>query len=196
MWEIEIPYDWQYGQWEQIRLYPSEVKIYFIKCSCGERYWVYPSFYMEGTKLTLTALIFIAYAYTYSELTWRDIPEKFCAEEDKISHSALYKAVHGYGKSMLIQKDKIDEGVQKLHANYQMQKESADTEKPRQKALYEHTREREGAVQSILLPLSYHCKNEPIYTKAFYAYLRPLRLISSALDPPVLNIYSKINNKH
>lgn len=190
-WEIDIPYDWKYGQWDRIRLYPVHVKIFVIKCTCGEEYRIYPSFVLKGSTLTLPALIFVAFAYGSSELTWRDIPGKICTEEDRIAHSTLYKAVHGLGKSMLVQKEKIREGIQKLHAAYLPQNEAALPGLPRTKALYEYTREREAAVHRILLPLSCHRLTEPLFTGAFYTYLRPLRLISSSLDPPVLKLYNK-----
>jgi len=136
-------------------------------------------------------LVFIAFVYESSGLTWRDIPEKFCAEEDRIAHSTLYKAVHGLGKSMLAQKEKIREGIQKLHAAFLPQNGVALPGRPRIKALYEHTREREAAVQRILLPLSYICPTEPFFARIFYTYIRPLRLISSSLDPPVWKLYNK-----
>ena len=92
-WEVDIPYDWEYGQWDRIHLYPIQVKVLVVKCVvCGEEYRIYPSFVLPGTTLTLSALIFVAFVYRFSELTWRDIPEKFCTEEDRISHSTLYKA--------------------------------------------------------------------------------------------------------
>jgi len=190
-WEVDIPYDWQYGQWARIRLYPVQIKVFVVKCACGEEYRIYPSFVLPGTTLTLSALIFVAFVYGFSELTWRDIPEKFCTEEDRIAHSTLYKAVHGLGKSMLVQEEKIWEGIQKLHAAYLPQNEVALPGRPRTKALYEHTREREAAVHNVLLPLSYHRLTESLFVRVFYTYLRPLRLISSSLDPPVWKLYNK-----
>lgn len=189
-WEIDIPYDWEYGQWKRIRLYPKQVKIYIIKCDkCGRKYRIYPSFVLPGTTLTLSALVFIAFVYESSELKWRDIPEKFCTEEDRIAHSTLYKAVHGLGKSMLVQEEKIREGIQKLHATYLAQNEAALPGWPRIKALYEHTRKREDAIHKALLPLSYYCLIEPLFARAFYTYLRPLCLVFSSLDPPINIIY-------
>jgi hypothetical protein len=191
-WEVDIPYDWEYGQWERIRLYPVQVKILIVKClACGEEYRIYPSFILPGTTLTISALIFVAFVYETSELTWRDIPEKCCTEEDRISHSTLYKAVHGLGKSMLVQEEKIREGVKKLHAACLLKNESALPGCPRMKALYDHTRERECAVHKILLPLSHHCLTEQLFSRAFYTYLRPLHLIFSSLSPPIAKIYKK-----
>lgn len=190
-WEVDIPYDWKYGQWDRIRLYPIHIRIFVIKCTCGEEYRIYPSFVLKGTTLTLAALIFIAFVYESSELTWRDIPEKFCTEEDRIAHSTLYKAIHGLGKSILVQEEKVREGIKKLQAVYLPQNEAPLPGRPRTKALYEHTREQEAAVHRILLPISYHCMAEPLFAKVFYAYLRPLRMILSSLDPPIWKIYNK-----
>lgn len=189
---MDIPYDWEYGQWERICLYPVQVKILIVKCTCcGEEYRIYPSFVLPGTTLTLSALVFVAFVYGFSELTWRDIPEKFCTEENRISHSTLYKAVHGLGKSIFVQEERIREGVQKLHTACLPKNEAALPGRPRKKALYDHTREREGAVHEILLPLSHHCLTEPLFARAYYTYLRPLHLIFSSLSPPITQIYKK-----
>jgi hypothetical protein len=100
-WEIDIPRDWEFGQWNRIRLYPVQVDILVIKCEdCGETYRAYPSFVIKGTTLTFSALIFIAFVYEYSGLVWRYIPEQFCCNHDMIAHSTIYKAVHGLGKSI------------------------------------------------------------------------------------------------
>jgi hypothetical protein len=146
---------------------------------------------LPGTTLTLSALIFVAFVYGSSELVWRDIPEKFCTEEDRIAHSTLYKAVHGLGKSILVQEEKVWEEIKKLQTAYLPKNEVSLPGRPRIKALYEHTRKREAAVHRILLPLSYHCMTEPLFARVFYAYLRPLRLISSSLDPPIRKLYNK-----
>ena len=124
-WEIDIPYDWEFGQWERIRLYPAQADILIVKCeSCGEIYRVYPSFVIKGTTLTLSAPIFIAFVYEYSTLVWRDIPEKYCDEHDKIAHSTLYKAVHELGKS-LADNGIIKDGVRELTEKYSLSTISA-----------------------------------------------------------------------
>lgn len=98
-WDIEIPADWQFPQWEAVRLYLVQVNQPVFRCSqCGEHIKVIPSFIQRGTTLTLPALIFVAFAYEFSKLTWRDIPEKFCDKDNRIAHSTLYKAVHALGR--------------------------------------------------------------------------------------------------
>lgn len=119
------------------------------------------------------------------------MPEKFCTEEDRIAHSTLYKAVHGLGKSILVQEEKVREGIKKLQIAFLTQNKAPLPGRPHTKALYEHTWEREAAVHRILLPLLYHCIIEPRFASIFYVYLRPLRLISSSLDPPVCKLYNK-----
>ncbi len=152
---------------------------------------MYPSFVLPGTTLTLPALTFTAFTYETSELTWRDISEKFCTDKDRIAHSTLYKAVHGLGKSLFEQKQTIQEGIRKLHASYLTQGSVALPGCPRMKALYHHTQEREMALWDLLLPLCGYYPMEVLFSRAFYHYLKPLRLIFSSLDPPVLKIYSK-----
>jgi hypothetical protein len=191
-WDAYIPYDWEYGQWERIKLSPVQVKIYKVKCiDCGEEYRVYPSLVLPGTTLTQPALIFISFVYETSLLTWRDIPEKFCSERDKIAHSTLYKACHGLGKGILLQSERIQEGIRKLYATYAPYENTILSGTHNIKTLYQHTRERAEALYSILLPLSYCYHGKQHFKRAFYTHLRPLRLILSSLDPPVLKLYVK-----
>lgn len=103
-WDLELPAGWLFPQWESVRLFPIQVNQPVLRCNqCGEHIKIIPSFLQQGTTLTLPALIFVAFAYEFSDLTWRDLPEKFCAEDNRIAHSTLYKAVHGLGR--LIQTD-------------------------------------------------------------------------------------------
>ena len=98
-WDLEMPADWQFPQWESVQLFPVQVNQPVLRCSqCGEHIKVIPSFIQQGTTLTLPALIFVSFAYEFSDLTWRDLPEKFCDEDNRIAHSTLYKAVHGLGR--------------------------------------------------------------------------------------------------
>jgi hypothetical protein len=98
-WDLELPSSWQFPQWESVRLFPIQVNQPVLSCNqCGKLIKVIPSFIQQGTTLTLSALIFVAFAYEFSNLTWRDLPQKFCAEDNRIAHSTLYKAVHGLGR--------------------------------------------------------------------------------------------------
>ena len=103
-WDLELPVDWLFPQWESVQLFPIQVNQPVLRCNqCGEQIKVIPSFIQQGTTLTLPALIFVAFTYEFSDLTWRDLPQMFCAEDNRIAHSTLYKAVHGLGR--LIQTD-------------------------------------------------------------------------------------------
>lgn len=208
-WDIVIPQDWEYGQWDRIRLFPVQVHTYHMKCgSCGAVSRAYPSFVMEGSTLTLQALVFIAYVYSTGTLTWRDMPEKFCPETDRIAHSTLYKAVHGLGKSLLIQADKVQEGLRKLHAAYAhasggltgdlsggltggLSDVTTQTISgiPLVKARLPHTRARERALHALLLSLSWLRVSEPLFLRAFFVFIKPVRVIQSALSPPIRKLY-------
>jgi len=185
-WDINIPYDWKYGEWDRIRLYPVPVPIVMIKCNlCGEVHRLYPSFVLKGTTLTLTALIFVTFTYESSNLTWRNIPDKFCDKENKIAHSTVFKAVHGLGKSLTCNK-KIREAVEELTRQYQPPN-SADESHPAwppEKSRYEHTLAHEHALRAILHPLIY-LKFRDELSSLFFRYLIPLRIILSALSPPI-----------
>jgi len=191
-WEIDIPYDWEYGQWERIRLYPVEVEIFIVRCEiCGEKYRIYPSFIIKGTTLTLTALIFIAFIYEYSDLVWRDIPEKFCDEHNRIAHSTLYRAVHGLGKSIGDSDNKIRDAVRDLANRYLSSAERVSVWPP-DKSLYEHTHRRETALREVLLPLAASFKfADYSFSRLFYTYIKLVRTILSGVDPPIKSIYKK-----
>ncbi len=186
-WEIDIPVDWQYGKWEQIKLYPTQVQVVLIKCElCGEIHRVYPSFYLKGTTLTQTALIFITFIYESSELTWRDIPDKFCDVANIIAHSTLFKAVHGLGKSLL-GNNKIREAVAELVNRYLPR--ALDETWPGEKSRYTHTRGHERSLRDILMPLlkiSYGT-----FTSYFFKYLRALRTHLFGLSPPIIKLYPR-----
>jgi hypothetical protein len=236
-WDIEIPQDWEYGQWDRIRLFPVQVNTYKAMCnSCIAESRVYPSFVMEGTTLTIQALIFITYVHATSTLTWRDMPEKFCSATNRIAHSTLYTAVHGLGKSLLIQADRVAEGLRRLHATYDDASgtlsgslsdartqavsgtlSNAGTQAvsgslsdagtqavsgtpsnvPTQtvsgvlhvKARLPHTRARERALHLLILPLSRLRVLEPLFLRAFLMFIKPVRVIQSALSPPIYKLY-------
>ncbi|HBE44309.1 MAG TPA: hypothetical protein DDW17_02350 [Deltaproteobacteria bacterium] len=187
-WDINIPYDWKYGEWERIRLYPVQVPVVIIKCNlCGEIYRVYPSFILKGTTLTLTALIFVIFTYESSGLKWRNIPDKFCDKENKIAHSTLFKAVHGLGKSLEGCNKKVREAVEELTKQYQSPNIADESHPawPPEKSRYEHTLAHEHALRAILFPLAYLRFRYDELSRLFFTYLFPLRIILSALSPPV-----------
>lgn len=186
-WEIDIPPNWRYGQWEQIKLYPTQVPIVLIKCDlCGEMHRVYPSFLLKGTTLTQQALIFITFVYESSGLTWREIPNKFCDAADKIAHSTLFRAVHGFGKS-LCENSKIREAAAEL-ISYYLPPALGETWSAA-KSRYEHTLNHEHLLRKILFPLLHLKFGYETFAGFFFKYLRPLRKILSSLSPPVSQLY-------
>jgi hypothetical protein len=171
------------------------VDILVVKCeACGEIYRIYPSFVIKGTTLTLTALIFVAFIYEYSKLVWRDIPEKFCDEHNRIAHSTIYKAVHGLGKSIDDHGNKIKDAIQKLHDKYVKELSIdlvSDSTIPK-KSLYEHTMKREMTVRFLLSPFLIIFNNAHAeFPRIFYSFTRSAGFILSNIDPPVCNIYKK-----
>ncbi len=188
-WEIDIPYNWQYGEWEEIKLYPTQVPIILIKCDlCGEMHRVYPSFLLKGTTLTQSTLIFIAFIYESSNLTWREIPDKFCDAANKIAHSTLFKAVHGLGKS-LCDNIKIRGAVAEFVSRYLPP--TLGEAWPADKSRYGHTLKHEHSLRKILLPLLHLKFSYETFTSFFFKYLRPLRTILSNLSPPISQLYSR-----
>ncbi len=186
-WEIDIPYNWQYGDWEEIKLYPTQVQIVLVSCDvCGEMHRLYPSFMLKGTTLTLSALVFIAYTYESSGLTWREIPEKFCDEVNRIAHSTLFKAVHGLGKS-LVENERIRGAVAELANRYSAIGKAWSPVKSR----YSHTLSHEHSLRDLLLPLLPYSYNQEAFTAFFFQYLRPLRMLLSGLSPPIRPLYPK-----
>jgi len=97
-WDIRIPEDWRFGQWDRVELAPVKVPRPVLVCiACGLRVRLTPSFIIEGTRLTLEALVFVTFAKEVGGLTWRSLPELFCASDDRCAHSTLYNAVHKIG---------------------------------------------------------------------------------------------------
>ncbi len=191
-WEIYIPYNWHYGEWEEIKLYPTQAQVVLIRCGlCGEMHRLYPSFMLRGTTLTLSALIFIAYIYESSGLTWREIPEKFCDAANRIAHSTLFKAVHGLGKS-LAKNDRIRGAVAELANRYP----ALDKAWPADKSRYAHTLSHEHSLRDLLLPLLPYKCNQEAFTGFFFNYLRPIRMLFTGLSPPISPLYPKQLSVH
>lgn len=98
-WDIRIPEDWRFGQWDRVELAPVKAPRPILVCmACGLRVRLKPSFIIEGTRLTLEALVFVTLAKEVGGLTWRSLSELFCAAGEKCAHSTLYTAVHKIGK--------------------------------------------------------------------------------------------------
>jgi len=190
-WEIDIPPDWSFGQWERVSLYLVEVKVYIIECAfCGKKYRVYPSFAIAGTTLNIFALIFISFVYERSRITWRKIPKYFCHGYDVISHSTLFKAVHGLGKALLEHYCSSQEGIKELAAKYLSDRKDEETAGwPDLKSIYSHTIKREGAIRDFLSSLLSFETDFRDFFHLFHIYLKKTRILMSNVDPPVKTLY-------
>lgn len=188
-WEIHIPYDWKHGEWDKIKLSPVQVPILIAKCDlCNKIYRVYPSFIIAGTTLTLSALAFVIYAYESSDLTWREIPILFCSDEhNRIAHSTLYKAVHGFANSI----PKIKEALEKLNNHYfpSLVDQVVTKVWPSEKSRYTHTLDREASLRNMLSFFVYQIQKFGDFSQMFFTYLRQLRNVFSELSPLVGKLY-------
>ncbi|NSW92716.1 MAG: hypothetical protein HPY74_19080 [Firmicutes bacterium] len=63
-WDVSIPQQWQYGDWESIKLFPVHVPLPIVRCeACGKYFRVEPEFLIKGTILTVPALVFVVFTY-------------------------------------------------------------------------------------------------------------------------------------
>jgi len=174
-WDITIPEDWQHGDWDSISLFPVHVPLPIVRCEiCGKYLRVDPGFIIKGTILTITALVFGAFAYECknSRLTWRMIIDKFCRGTEKLSHSTLYTAVHKFGS--LIAESEL---FKKLKFSIPDLSEHIDNEENQSalKSKYDHTKKREKCVRNILCLLVVMLMNEGKFLSIFLRYTETLQ---------------------
>ena len=192
-WDITIPEDWKYGDWEKVRLSPEHVPLPIIRCKkCNKPVRVIPAFIIRGTSLTLPTLVFIAFVYESSGLVWRDIPENFCPENDMIAHSTLYKAVHGMGRLLLTNED-----AQKILDKYMgFLPDTPDISGmeipnwPKKKSLRTHTQEREDAVRILLTVLLCALLIDACFIPSFIRYIDQIHLFFIKLNKPLVKLYA------
>jgi len=186
-WDVEIPLDWKWGDWEQVRLYPVEIPIVLVRClDCNAHSLVYPSFITSGTRLTLQALVFIALVYEKSELTWRGIVDRFCDSKERIAHSTLYRAVHSVG--LLISGESAYHVAEEYLMRFQIPELSEDIWPPL-KSRYEHTRQREESLRCFLQLLCLLLLASG-FAVAFFRYLGQVHLFFSQISQPLPQLYS------
>lgn len=170
-WHIRMPDDWEFGQWDRIALVFIAYWVLEFECSlCGSRVTVYPSSRVSGTTLTLAAVVFVAFAYEASNLSWRSLASFFCKNEyDRIAHSTLYKAVHGLGQSL-----QLKEGIEKMIEMYCPHLASPDGEVKwgDPKSIMDHTRKREYYVRSLLSLLLGMVRRMNEFSISLWIYLR------------------------
>jgi hypothetical protein len=191
-WDITIPEDWKYGDWEKVRLSPKHVPLPIIRCiKCNKPVKVIPAFIIGGTTLTLPTLVFIAFVYEFSYLVWRGIPENFCTENDKIAHSTLYKAVHGMGRLLLTNEDAqkiLDKYMSFLPDTHDINgAEIPDW--PKKKSLRPHTQERENAVRILLTVLLCALLTNTCFIPSFIRYIDQIHLLFMKLNKRLVKLY-------
>ncbi len=152
-WDIDIPEDWSFGEWDRVVLVLVPVPIYVahcLQCDCVLR--IVPSFLIRGTRLTLPALIFMAFVYETMSLSWRKMAELFCPDQwNRIAHSTLYGAVHGLGQTLMVKN--ASEALIRQFCPKLAPLEDKPDDWPPPKSVMEHTISREGEVRSILRTL-------------------------------------------
>lgn len=186
-WHIYLPESWNHGDWEQMQLRSVQVPLPVAQCKkCNQLIKIYPSFLVKGTTLTLPALIFIAFVYESSDLTWRDIPQKFCTEDDTIAHSTLYKAVHRLGKLGL----SIGQELKNLYSKYfPVSNIEQFTGWPPPKSIFTHTVIRELGARRCIAMLLPGMAGSVDFCKRFYQYTDALNRIFTRLRlPPLYSI--------
>lgn len=189
-WDIDIPQDWRWGDWDQIRLHTVKVPIILVQCAdCRTPFVIYPSFIIGGTTLTIQALMMVAFAYEYSLLTWRGMVEHFCDESDRIAHSTLYRAVHSIGL-LLVGNAEAYRVAEEYLNNFDIPGFSKMPWPPL-KSRYEHTRERESCVRDILQLLLCILSLSPGFIHAFFRYLKNMHLFFKNLNSPLAQLYGK-----
>ena len=195
-WDIYIPPDWTFGDWYAIRLFLVKIKKYVVTCNiCNAKYRVYPSFAISGTSLTIFALIFIAFVYERSSLTWRDLPKYFCHVDNVIVHSTLFKAVHGLAGSLCEYYYIVSEGKHELAVKYlpAFGRKHDVAQWPGLKSILAHTIERENALRVFLSDLLPFDQDNDNFFRLFHTYIKKARIILSNVDPPVRKLYFSRN---
>jgi hypothetical protein len=198
-WDITLPEDWRFGDWGHVQLAPQQVPLPIVKCNaCGKSVRIIPAFMVEGTTLTLSALIFLAFVYENTPLVWRSLPEKFCKEGDKIAHSTIYRAVHGLGKNLLEGED-----VRELYAQWNVSislppntPQTAVTAWPPKKSRYPHTQHREEAVRDLLTLFLCIIKECAGFIDLFLRFMERIRMLFSQMVRPVQKLYTRYKRKY
>jgi hypothetical protein len=199
-WDVEYPFNWVYGDWDKIRLYPVEIKTYEVKNDCCDnKFRIKPSFMVKGTRLTLEALVFCAFAYEIGGLTWRRLVDKFCKNEDIIAHSTLYRAVHGLGeflksaeatkkwKDIMELKDSV---VEVDMESYDKSEGSKAQYSKKQRAIKQNAQERLNKIREFLMHLLIVEQLTKDILKSYIRFMNfTYRFVNEIKNPIIVNIY-------
>lgn len=187
-WHVEIPEDWQFAEWERVKLFPVQVPRPILRCTeCNQLIKVIPSFLLHGTTLTLPALTFIAFVYIYSDLTWRDLPQKFCSADNRIAHSTLYKAVHSIGRLLATNSELRNLCQKYLPAANSPNRLVANWPPP--KAIYIHTVVRLKGIRSLLTSLRPGRPGSNCFPERFCRWVIAQNRVFAKWNKPILPLY-------
>jgi len=164
-------------------------------CVCDKLVKVIPAFIVQGTTLALSALIFLAFVYENTPLTWRSLPEKFCKEGHKIAHSTIYRAIHGLGKNLLDDEEEVRELYAQWEVSIRLPPQTAETAWPSEKSQYPHTRRREETVRNLLFLFLCLIRQYTGFTDLFLRFMELIRLLFSRMKKHVGRLYTRHKRK-
>lgn len=184
MWDVTLPDNWSFGDYEAIRLVPVQVPIYTITCIvCDVSCILLPSFVLPGTRLTVTAVAVVALLYEATTISLRAMAEKLCDPFECIAHSTLFRALRGLGQSLQVQ-----EVMGQLMAAGAAEEETGWGPA---KARLPHTVKEESAVRKLLTPLWRHYVLQTRFHQRLLRYLDGLYTLFHTLHIAVSRIYPR-----
>jgi transcriptional regulator NrdR family protein len=200
-WDVEYSFNWVYGDWDKIRLYPVSIKTYEVKSNCcNKKFRIKPSFMVEGTTLTLEALVFCAFAYEIGELTWRGLVDNFCINQEIIAHSTIYRAVHGLGELFIKYAESMEnwnelmnlkESVGKLEMeNCNKNENDKPQHSKKQRAIKQNAQERLNKIREFLRYLLIVAQLTEDILKAYIRFMSVIhRFVDVMKNPIIIHIY-------
>lgn len=145
----------------------SEVLTLVMRCAtCGEHVYVFPSFIIQGTTVTLRAILFVTMLYESSlhfkeKCTWRHLTDTIRGNTN-IPHSVLYKAVHALGQT--IESDQEMQRLMLLYPEIFPQTEEVKEAWPPEKSIKKNTKKRELGARRILTDVyQTYCKDNSLF---------------------------------
>ncbi len=146
--DLYFPASWDPFNLNGVVLCFVQIIILVVQCPCcGGKFRLVPSFMVEGTILTLKAIMLVAYFYESLQYTWRSLTSEI-AKKTNLAHSTLYRAVHALGYS--IEMHEALEHLKILHEEYFPADKEVEDSWPPAKSLFKHTRRRELNVRRVL----------------------------------------------
>lgn len=125
--DLEYQEGWSPGNLKKMQLRKCSIRTLIMRCAdCKKNYSIVPHPFVDGTKLTLRATIFIALMYetgygSFKRIPWRELAEEL-STIDTFNHSTLFKA-HQFLGRIMDQKKTIEEMVSIYKDCYPQKKE-------------------------------------------------------------------------